>query len=149
MLRVRGLTPGKYVLHVDGKPLTSTSTADWQAGVALAAAPREYEQADRLRAAIVAKNRLYFHRWRPQNETYLFGFRKHEQGRNAREIPQFDPLIAAKEKEIARLRKPVSHRYELTPAGVRGQGSGVRGKRKGVRGQGSGVRKDPLLFADP
>lgn len=70
-------------------------------------------QAEELRQAIVAKNRLYFYRWRPENETYLFGFRKHEQGQNAREIPQFDPLIAEKEKEIAKLRTPVPHTYEL------------------------------------
>ena len=62
---------------------------------------------DDLRAAIVAKNQLYFYRWRPQNETYLFGFRKHEQGNNAREIPRFDPLVAAKEAEIAKLRAPI------------------------------------------
>ncbi len=70
-------------------------------------------QAEKLRQAIVAKNRLYFYRWRPENETYLFGFRKQEQGQNAREIPQFDPLIAEKEKEIAKLRMPVAHLYEL------------------------------------
>ncbi len=39
------------------------------------------------------KDQLFFHRYRPQNETYLFLFRKHEQGNNAVEIPQFDPLI--------------------------------------------------------
>jgi lysophospholipase L1-like esterase len=70
-------------------------------------------QAEKLRQAIVAKNRLYFYRWRPENETYLFGFRKYEQGKNAREIPQFDPLIAEKEKEIAKLRVPIAHTYEL------------------------------------
>ncbi len=69
-------------------------------------------QAEKLRQTIIAKNRLYFYRWRPENETYLFGFRKHEQGQNAREIPQFDPLVAAKEKEIAKLRVPVPHTYE-------------------------------------
>jgi lysophospholipase L1-like esterase len=58
-----------------------------------------------LNKVILEKNRLFFHRWRPQNETYLFGFRKHEQGNNGIEIPQFDPLVAEKEKEIARLRK--------------------------------------------
>jgi lysophospholipase L1-like esterase len=61
-----------------------------------------------LRTTIRDKNELYFHRYRPQNETYLFLFRKHEQGNNAIEIPQFDPLIAAKEKEIAKLKK-LSH----------------------------------------
>lgn len=63
------------------------------------------EQAEKLRRAIVAKNEQFFHRWRPQNETYLFGFRKHEQGKNAAEIPQFDPIIAKLEADIARLRK--------------------------------------------
>jgi hypothetical protein len=55
-------------------------------------------------------------RERPQNETYLFGFRKYEQGQNAREIPLIDPLVEAKEKEIARLRVPVPYLYELVPA---------------------------------
>lgn len=57
-----------------------------------------------LRAKIVEKNRLFFHRWRPQNETYLFGFRKHEQGKNAAEVAAFDPLVAAAEAEIAALK---------------------------------------------
>jgi lysophospholipase L1-like esterase len=57
-----------------------------------------------LRAKIIEKNRLFFYRWRPQNQTYLFGFRKHEQGQNAKEVAQFDPLVAAAEKEIAELK---------------------------------------------
>ena len=35
---------------------------------------------------------------------YIFGFRKREQGKNAVEMPQFDPLIAAEEARIAVLR---------------------------------------------
>ncbi len=62
---------------------------------------------DALRAKIVEKNRLFFHRWRPQNQTYLFGFRKHEQGQNAKEVSQFDPLVARTEKEIAELKKAI------------------------------------------
>ncbi len=53
-----------------------------------------------LTTEIVEKNQLFFHRHRPQNETYLFLFRKHEQGRNAAEIPMFDPLIEAADKAI-------------------------------------------------
>ncbi|NNM29881.1 MAG: hypothetical protein HKO57_10180, partial [Akkermansiaceae bacterium] len=60
-----------------------------------------------MRAAVVKKNRLFFHRWRPVNETYLFLFRKHEQGQNAGEIPRFDPLIKKEEERIAGLRKAV------------------------------------------
>jgi len=55
---------------------------------------------ERLRSIVLEKNRLFFNRWRPQNETYLHGFRKHEQGNNAKEIPMFDPLIEQKEKTI-------------------------------------------------
>ncbi|HEV7279133.1 MAG TPA: GDSL-type esterase/lipase family protein [Pirellulaceae bacterium] len=63
-------------------------------------------QIEKLQAAIQYKNWLFFQRHRPQNETYLFLFRKHEQGNNAVEIPQFDPLIAEAEREIAELAKP-------------------------------------------
>ncbi|MEZ6143339.1 MAG: SGNH/GDSL hydrolase family protein [Zavarzinella sp.] len=63
-------------------------------------------QWDEVRKLVVEKNELYFHRWRPQNEPYLFGFRRHEQGRNAKEIVEFDPLIAAVEQKIvAALKK--------------------------------------------
>jgi putative heme-binding domain-containing protein len=67
----------------------------------------ESESAKELRHAILEKNTLFFDRWRPQNETYLFGFRKHEQGQNAKEIPMFDPLILKEEAKIAELRKQV------------------------------------------
>jgi lysophospholipase L1-like esterase len=53
-----------------------------------------------LRQLVVEKNQLFFDQWRPANEIYLFGQRKHEQGTNAKEMPMFTPLIEAKEKEI-------------------------------------------------
>jgi lysophospholipase L1-like esterase len=56
-----------------------------------------------IRAAVNEKNRLFFHRWRPANETYLFLFRRHEQGNNAVEIPQFDPLVEAAEATVRKL----------------------------------------------
>jgi lysophospholipase L1-like esterase len=62
------------------------------------------EDIEPLRQAVVAKNELFFHRWRPENETYLFGFRKHEQGKNAKEVAEFDPLVAEAEKKIADLK---------------------------------------------
>jgi hypothetical protein len=73
----------------------------------------ELAQIERLRREIGRKNELHFHRYRPQNETYLFLFRKHEQGNNAVEIPQFDPLVEDQDKLIAELRQPVEHVYEL------------------------------------
>jgi hypothetical protein len=108
------LSPGKHTLFIDDQAVFTADAKEWASGVKLEHDP-EIEQAEKLRKLIVAKNELYFHRWRPQNETYLFGFRKHEQGKNASEIPQFDPLIEAKEKEIVALSVPGSHRYGLKP----------------------------------
>ncbi len=111
-LGVVDLAPGRYTLQVDGQPVVTATAEQWARGVDLRDFP-ERRQAEALRQAILAKNQLLFYRWRPQNETYLFGFRKHEQGNNAVEIPQFEPLVAEKEAEIARLRRPVPHTYEL------------------------------------
>ena len=58
-----------------------------------------------LKKEVGHKDELFFNRWRPQNETYLFGFRKHEQGQNAKEIPMFDPLIEAADKRIQELKR--------------------------------------------
>jgi lysophospholipase L1-like esterase len=53
-----------------------------------------------LKPLIVKKNELYFHRYRPQNDTYLHGIRKHEQGQNAKEVPQFDPMVEELDRKI-------------------------------------------------
>ena len=66
-----------------------------------------------IRKVVMKKNEQFFHRWRPQNETYLTLFRKHEQGNNYREIPQFDPIIAEMEEEIA--VKAAAYKQEVKP----------------------------------
>ncbi len=63
---------------------------------------------DALRRTINEKNRLVFLKWRPQNETYITGFRKYEQGRHVAEIPMFDPLVAEQEQKISELRVALS-----------------------------------------
>jgi len=67
---------------------------------------------EQLRHFILKKNEWWFHRSRPANMAYVFGFRKREQGQNAGEIPQFDKLVAGVEAKIAKLRglKPVKMR---------------------------------------
>jgi lysophospholipase L1-like esterase len=73
---------------------------DFLASLGLSWAGEEPKKFEAVRKAVVKKNQLYFNMWRPQNETYLFGFRKPEQGRNAKEVKEFEPLIAAAEKDI-------------------------------------------------
>ena len=111
-LSVAGLAPGKYRLTIDGRPVAVADHLRWKAGVAL---PRRGDALafEALRSEIVRKNEFCFHQYRPQNETYLFLFRKHEQGNNAVEIRQLDPIIAASEKRIAELARPRSQSFEL------------------------------------
>ena len=63
--------------------------------------------ADELTELIREKNDLFLQRHRPQNETYLRGFRAHEQGNNAAEIKEFEPLVAAKDAAIQTLRNQI------------------------------------------
>ena len=70
-----------------------------QLGVKLHPRVNSHEAAQ-LRSVIKRKSQLFFDRSRPQNMAYIFGFRKHEQGSNAAEIPKFCPLVEEKEKDI-------------------------------------------------
>ena len=110
---VENLEPGTYQLAVDGKPCKAASANQWQKKLSLEATPWT-EQGDELRRLVRRKNELYFQRYRPQNITYLLGFRSYEQGQNAREIEQLDPLIADLEKKIDEWRKPKRHECTWT-----------------------------------
>ena len=63
------------------------------------------KQTEALRDVILRKNVWWFHRSRPANMAYVFGFRKREQGQNADEIPRFDKLVEDEEDLIQELRK--------------------------------------------
>ncbi|MDP3072522.1 MAG: GDSL-type esterase/lipase family protein [Opitutaceae bacterium] len=65
---------------------------------------RTSPQTEPLRQAILRKNEWFFHRSRPANMAYIFGFRKREQGNNATEVLKFDEFIATEEQRIAQLR---------------------------------------------
>jgi lysophospholipase L1-like esterase len=59
-----------------------------------------------LRKLINQKNEIAFHRWRPENFTYLYLFRAHEQPGTAAETPDFEPLVKKAEEQIAKMRVP-------------------------------------------
>lgn len=111
-LRFFANEPGVYRLQSGDQVIAEASKADWEQGVTLAGLP-EVAQFEELRAVVKEKNRLFFNQWRPQNETYIFGFRKHEQGQYAAEIPLFDPLIEAEEAKIAELKQPKLAHYTM------------------------------------
>jgi hypothetical protein len=100
--------------HEIADAVAPASANEWPKGVEV---PNGYTEAQiqELQAAIQHKNWLFFQRHRPQNETYLFLFRKHEQGNNAVEIPQFDPLIVEAEADVAKLAAPTQENTESRP----------------------------------
>ena len=108
---------GRHALRIDGRKIDTFDAEEWSQGV-VGVDPPETDQSERLRGKSWPRTSCYFHRWRPQNETYLFGFRKHEQGNNAVEIPQFDPMVASKDDRIRKLSEPVEHEYEMIEPGA-------------------------------
>ena len=91
-----GIVSTIFAQTLTDKPTTAPGT-DFGPSVAML-------DVEELRQAIVKKNRMYFYRWRPQNVTYLFLFRKHEQGNNAQEVDDFLPIISRLEKQIFELK---------------------------------------------
>lgn len=106
VLHVEGLSAGEHTIGVNDYPKVAASAAQWDKSVQVPAKPL-MEKTEELRQAILRKNQLFFDRFRPQNETYLYLFRKHEQGNNAVEIPQFDPLIEEQDQKIFELKQAV------------------------------------------
>ncbi len=113
-LVVTGLPPGRWRLQAGKHTVAVADAQQWASGVLLGAGP-EFEQTEQLRRLVLQKNRWYLHRWRPQNTTYLFGFRKHEQGQNAREVPQFEGLVEQLDQQLDRLQRPRLQSYRLEP----------------------------------
>ena len=97
--RARDLTDNGIHLTPQGYRWMAEETArqlGWQPRLKSA----DKNTVEQLRQEIVRKDQWFFDRWRPQNQTYLFGFRQHEQGQNGKEIPQFDPLIDTGDQRI-------------------------------------------------
>jgi hypothetical protein len=115
MLKVEGLSPARYALRIDGTVVATAAAENWARGVALTKGP-EFDHAEKLRGLIAEKNLHYYHYWRPQNDTYIFGFRRKEQGHLTAEFPKYPPILNDKDAEIAKLRVPVAHTYVLERA---------------------------------
>ncbi|MFK7849838.1 MAG: PVC-type heme-binding CxxCH protein [Akkermansiaceae bacterium] len=75
----------------------------------------QVEPPELLRQAILAKSDAFFHRFRPANSTYLFGFRKREQGRNAVEMTDWDKLVSAGDKRILAIKMGELSTWETPP----------------------------------
>ena len=111
-LKVNGLPKGTYRMLLDGEPLKWELTSEMLAQDFSGRSNRKstpsasiFRNYGPLREAVIEKNQMYFHRWRPQNVTYLFLFRKHEQGNNAKEVEEFEQIVAKLDDRIFELKQ--------------------------------------------
>ncbi len=111
-LTILGLPPGRYRLSILGDTVGEASSEQWQSGVAISGFGIDLQR-QRLQEAIEEKDRQFMHAYRPQNETYLFLFRKHEQGNNAGEAARFEQLARESDLKIQTLASPQTHVWEL------------------------------------
>lgn len=119
-LAVTGLKAASYTLSIDGHPIGVYSSNDLAAGINLGFVKQGpiYDQTQALLKAVMAKNALYFNRWRSvqifQVPDWLKSNPSIESARTA-ELTRLDNLITAADKEIDKLRTPVVHTFKLTP----------------------------------
>lgn len=95
------LPPVKTSMFESGTYLSAAGYRDWSGraadalfATARAASVQSRSHEQELYRLAAESERLFFDMHRPQNETYLLLFRKHEQGNNAVELGQFRPLVA-------------------------------------------------------
>jgi hypothetical protein len=113
ILKITGLKKGIYTLSTQESQVVTASAKQWQEGVVITqGAP--FSQANQLRDLIIKKNELYFHQYRPQNKTYILGFRSHEQGRHTKGLEELSLIISWLEGQIAVNRVPKEITYQLT-----------------------------------
>jgi lysophospholipase L1-like esterase len=114
LLKITGLKKGFYTLTSGEYQVVTASAKEWQEGVTIAAGAA-FIQAANLQEKIVKKNEVFFHQYRPQNRTYILGFRSYEQGRHAQGLEDLNFIITWLEGQIALNRTPKPNVYQLTP----------------------------------
>ena len=98
-LVVTGLA-GRYRLEVDGAAVATADAAEWGKGVIIETSPA-HQQAEKLRQAIIDKNRQFTYSWKALNQVHIVGERKRSNSGRAlpAEVIAFNKI--ADEKEAA------------------------------------------------
>ncbi len=113
MMRINGLPTGVFSVSVNGMDTFGATSAGWSSGVAIIRYA-SILRAREVRNLILEKNEMYFNSYRPQNRTYILGFRSHEQGQNVDELYEYANLTRQIEREINQIRMPQEQIFRLT-----------------------------------
>lgn len=104
-ITVKGLKKGQYGLRVNDEIVAVGTHQDWENGIALQQGP-VIRQSERLRETIQKKDDIFFRQYRPQNRTYILGFRAYEQGRHEEDLKDLGLLVAWLDGQINQLKQP-------------------------------------------
>jgi lysophospholipase L1-like esterase len=113
VVKIAGLKKGFYTLTTDDFQVITAPANKWQEGVEIRRGAA-FNQASQLREKIIKKNDLFFQQYRPQNKTYIVGFRSYEQGRHVKTLEDLNFIITWLEGQIALNRTPEPQVYQLT-----------------------------------
>ncbi|GEO19945.1 hypothetical protein CQA01_04790 [Cyclobacterium qasimii] len=111
-ITVEGLKKGTYTLSIGGELQAVGSRNDWEEGITLHPSASS-QQSGQLLKLIREKDKTYFHQYRPQNRTYIIGFRSYEQGRHKEGLAALDALILWLDDQINQTKKQQSTQYLL------------------------------------
>jgi len=120
LLVVKGLPAGEYEVKIDGQVVAKVSHETLAAGwnCSTQAGPIT-SQAQKVLSLVFKKNDVFFRRWREVQLASLPAWAQNsasEAGRQT-ELAKLDQAVAELENEINQARRPVSHHFEVVPAG--------------------------------
>ena len=118
-LAVAGLAPGKYSIKIDGVEVATHSAEELAVGVNLGNVTKGpvYDQAQKVFAAINAKNGIVHQRFRGVVMANIPDWLADVGAeRKPKELAKRSELIATKQSEIYQMVKPVSRRFEVVKA---------------------------------
>jgi hypothetical protein len=115
-LIVENLAPGKYLLTIDGKPVTKAGHENWAKGVAIDASPA-HRDLEAFRDRINDKNLQFTYSWKALNQVHIVGERKASpSGRSLpAEVIKFNELAIEREMTLKSVIKLKTREWLLLP----------------------------------
>ena len=115
-LIVENLTPGTYILTIDGKPAAKAGHEKWAKGVTIDSSPA-HRGVETYRQQVNDKNLQFTYSWKALNQVHIVGERRSSpSGRSLpAEVIKFHELATGKEKKLRATIKPGTSEWILSP----------------------------------
>ncbi len=114
LLVVKDLSPGKYLLQVDGLVVALGTHLEWSNGLPIDQSPA-HREAEAFRMKINDKNLQFTYSWKALNQVHIVGERKKSPAGAALpdEVIRFNELAILRDAELRETRSPKTRRWQL------------------------------------